>query len=143
MKIMCSNCGHEFKSGFDYDDLGWCAVCPECDSSFDVDGIIRLDDIESWEDVIDAFNTLKLQATKIGLPICLNTETSMDLELYYHEDYPNRILVDKYISNLKKVCRRCGNIVAPSDVVGYPYVCKHCYENKFEFEVRRKEMKNG
>ena len=104
------------------------------------------EDVTELDTGLFAFHTIDMKwipveanATKIGLPICLNTETSMDLELYYHEDYPNRILVDKYISNLKKACRRCGNVVAPSDVIGYPYVCYTCDENMFEFEVYESE----
>ena len=135
MKTICLQCGHEFKRSYSYDDLGWHTSCPNCCGSFDVDGAIRLDELETWEDIIDAFNTLKIQATRIGMPICLNTTASNDLELYFHDDYPDRILVDKLISKVKKICKRCGAIVNPSDVVGYPYVCPRCDENMYDFEV--------
>ena len=103
---------------------------------------INLDLIKTHEDVIKAFNKLLNKSIEIGKPICLNTETSTFLELYYHEDYPNRILVDKYLSNLKRKCPRCGNLLAPSDVLGYEYVCHYCDENFYSCEVSEEEW-NG
>lgn len=38
MKVKCLNCGYEFELEKCYnDELGDFAVCPECESSFDVD----------------------------------------------------------------------------------------------------------
>lgn len=37
MKLRCLSCGHEFNGSIELDNLGWHSVCPECDSSFDVD----------------------------------------------------------------------------------------------------------
>lgn len=36
---------------------------------------------------------------------------------------------------VRRVCRRCGNLVYKSDVEGYPYVCYHCDENMYTFET--------
>ena len=34
----CLSCGYEFKPNEVFnDDLGWFAVCPNCESSFDID----------------------------------------------------------------------------------------------------------
>lgn len=35
----------------------------------------------------------------------------------------------------KRVCSRCHHEVSPSDVEGYPYVCKYCDENLYDFET--------
>lgn len=104
---------------------------------------ITLGNLNTHQDVIDAFNQLQERAVAIGTPICLNTETSTFLELYYHDDYPNRILVDKFLSNLKRKCPRCGSILAPSDVEGYAYVCNKCDENFCHFEVDESEEWHG
>lgn len=96
---------------------------------------INLENIKTPQDIIDSFNILNEKAIEIGTPICLNTETSTFIDLYYHEDYPNRILVDKFTSNLKRKCPRCGKILSPSDVAGYAYVCFDCDENFYECEV--------
>ena len=97
--------------------------------------IINLNEIKTHEDIIDAFEKLKEKATELGTPICLNTTTSTMLELYYHEDYPNRILVDKYLSDLVRKCPKCGKDLAPSDVAAYAYVCFDCDENFYHIEV--------
>ncbi len=34
--LTCRNCGHEFSGEVLLDELGWHAVCPKCESSFDV-----------------------------------------------------------------------------------------------------------
>ena len=105
--------------------------------------IIKLDRIKTHEEIIDAFNKLNEKATELGLPICLNTETSTFLELYFHDDYPNRILVDKCLSNLKRECPRCGSVLYPSDVGGYAYVCLECDENFYHIEVDESKEWNG
>lgn len=48
--------------------------------------------------IIEAFNSLQKLATAHGYPICLNTTTKAPLTLYYNEEYPDRILVDKTLS---------------------------------------------
>lgn len=63
-------------------------------------GVIDLNELKTHEDIIDAFEKLKEKAREIGKPICLNTTTSTELVLYYHDDYEDRILVDKYLSDL-------------------------------------------
>ena len=85
--------------------------------------------------IIEKFNELQKEATELGFPICLNTQTSVPLELYWHDDYDGRILVDKELSNVQKKCPKCGNLLHPSDVVGYEYVCHQCDENFYECEV--------
>ena len=97
--------------------------------------VINLDEINDTQGIIDAFDKLNERAIALGTPICLNTETSTSLVLYFHDDYQNRILVDKYLSNLKRKCPRCGSILTPSDVEGYAYVCHECDENFYHFEV--------
>ena len=97
--------------------------------------IINLEEINDTQGIIDAFDKLNERAIALGTPICLNTETSTSLVLYFHDDYQDRILVDKYLSNLKRKCPRCGSILAPSDVEGYAYVCHECDENFCHFEV--------
>ena len=94
-----------------------------------------LETIKSHEDIIAAFDKLKEKAVELGMPICLNTTTSMELELYYHEDYPNRILVDKYLSDLVRKCPKCGKDLSPSDVADYAYVCFACDKNFYHIEV--------
>ena len=37
MKLVCMSCWHEFEGTITKDELGWHSVCPECESSFDVD----------------------------------------------------------------------------------------------------------
>jgi len=96
---------------------------------------INLNKLTTHEDIIEAFNKLKEKAVELGTPICLNTTTSTELELYYHEDYPNRILVDKYESDRIRKCPKCGKDLAPSDVAGYAYTCYHCDENFYHIEV--------
>ena len=96
---------------------------------------MNLKRINTANDIIDAFEKLKQRATEIGLPICLNTTTSTQVELYYHEDYPNRILVDKYLSDRVRKCPKCGKNLSPSDVSGYAYVCVDCDENFYHCEV--------
>ena len=88
--------------------------------------IINLDEINDTQGIIDAFDKLNERAIALGTPICLNTETSTSLVLYFHDDYQDRILVDKYLSNLKRKCPHCGSLLAPSDVEGYAYVCHEC-----------------
>lgn len=105
--------------------------------------LIKLDRIKTHEDIINAFNQLNEKAIELGLPICLNTTTSTFLELYFHDDYPNRILVDKYISNIKRKCPRCKSILHPSDVCGYAYVCLNCDENFYHIEVDESNEWNG
>ena len=85
--------------------------------------------------IIKKFNKLQKEATELGFPICLNTQTSVPLELYWHDDYDGRILVDKELSNIQKKCPRCGNLLHPSDVVGYEYVCYQCDENFYDCEL--------
>ena len=85
--------------------------------------------------IIEKFNELQKEATELGFPICLNTQTSVPLELYWHDDYDGRILVDKELSNMQKKCPRCGNLLHPSDVAGYEYVCYQCDENFYECEA--------
>lgn len=85
--------------------------------------------------IIEKFNRLQEEATELGFPICLSTQTSAPLELYWHDDYDGRILVDKELSSMQKKCPRCGNLLHPSDVVGYEYVCYQCDENFYECEV--------
>ena len=97
--------------------------------------VINLDEINDTQGIIDAFDKLNERAIALGTPICLNTETSTSLVLYFHDDYQDRILVDKYLSNLKRKCPRCGSLLAPSDVEGYAYVCHECDENFCHFEV--------
>lgn len=105
--------------------------------------IINLNEINDTQGIIDAFDKLNERAIALGTPICLNTETSTSLVLYFHDDYQNRILVDKYLSNLKRKCPRCGSILAPSDVEGYAYVCHECDENFCHFEVDETEEWRG
>lgn len=97
--------------------------------------IINLNELKTHEDIIDAFEKLKEKAVELGTPICLNTTTSTELVLYYHDDYHNRILVDKYLSDLVRKCPKCGNDLAPSDVADYAYVCEYCDENFYHIEV--------
>lgn len=85
--------------------------------------------------IIKKFNKLQKEATELGFPICLNTHTSVPLVLYWHDDYDGRILVDKVLSDEQKKCPKCGNLLHPSDVVGYEYVCYQCDENFYECEV--------
>lgn len=97
--------------------------------------VINLNELKTHQDIIDAFEKLKEKATEVGTPICLNTTTSTMLELYYHDDYPNRILVDKYLSDLVRKCPKCGKDLEPSDVKDYAYVCFACDENFYHIEV--------
>lgn len=96
---------------------------------------MNIKNLQTTQDIIDAFEVLKEKAKELGTPICLNTTTSTELELYYHEDYPNRILVDKYLSDLVRKCPKCGKDLAPSDVAEYAYVCEHCDENFYHIEI--------
>lgn len=105
--------------------------------------VINLNEINDTQGIIDAFDKLNERAIALGTPICLNTETSTSLVLYFHDDYQDRILVDKYLSNLKRKCPRCGSILAPSDVEGYAYVCHECDENFCHFEVDETEEWRG
>jgi hypothetical protein len=90
---------------------------------------------EVTDRIIEKFNKLQKEATELGFPICLNTQTSVPLELYWHDDYDGRILVDKELSNVQKKCPKCGNLLHPSDVVGYEYVCYQCDENFYGCEA--------
>ena len=101
--------------------------------------IINLDKINNHNDIIDAFIKLREKSIEIGTPIALNTTTSEVLELYYHEDHPNRILVDKFVSNRQRKCPRCKGLLSPSDVAGYKYVCYDCDENFYGIEVGEEE----
>lgn len=112
--------------------------------NYDFDRGLNLEEMRSiTNDIIERFNKLQKYATEKGFPICLNTETSVPLELYWHDDYDGRILVDKYLSNIQKKCPKCGNLLHPSDVVGYTYVCYQCDENFYEIETIDKDDKNG
>jgi len=65
----------------------------------------------------------------------------------YIEIGANDDIIDGYFDHLigglnesasngkKRVCKRCHHEVFPSDVKGYPYVCKHCDENLYGFET--------
>ena len=46
--------------------------------------------------IIEEFNTLARKAESLGYPIKLHVNSSESLCLYYHDDYPDMILVDKY-----------------------------------------------
>ena len=38
MKVKCLNCGYEFEvENYNEDELGKFVICPECESSFDID----------------------------------------------------------------------------------------------------------
>lgn len=45
--------------------------------------------------IIENFNNLAIMAEKLGFPIKLHTNSKGSLVLYYHDDHPNMILVDK------------------------------------------------
>lgn len=45
--------------------------------------------------IIDSFEALKRMAKKLGLPIRLVADERSELVLYFHDDYPDMILVDK------------------------------------------------
>ena len=50
---------------------------------------------EILRDIMDTFERLVTQAKILGFDIRLSPESNDNLRLYYHEDYPNLILVDK------------------------------------------------
>ncbi len=58
--------------------------------------------------VIDGFEALKRMAKKLGLPIRLVADESSELYLYFHDDYPDMILVDKSESMPRKKCITSG-----------------------------------
>lgn len=48
--------------------------------------------------IIEAFNDVIKMANDMGYPIKLYPESEDSLNIYYNDDYPNMILVDKYLS---------------------------------------------
>ena len=48
--------------------------------------------------IIEAFNDIIKMAEDMGYPIKLYPESETSLYVYYHDDHPNMILVDKYRS---------------------------------------------
>lgn len=48
--------------------------------------------------IIDGFEALKRMAEMLGLPIRLVADDESELFLYFHDDYPDMILVDKSLS---------------------------------------------
>lgn len=46
--------------------------------------------------IIDSFNNLVSMAKMLGYDIKLHPDSKQSLELYFHDDYPGIILVDKY-----------------------------------------------
>lgn len=51
MKLTCLNCEHEFDLTNAWnDELGWYTICPNCDSSFDID--INLYLVPNWTKVL-------------------------------------------------------------------------------------------
>ena len=48
--------------------------------------------------IIEAFNDVIKMAEDMGYPIKLYPESESSLCIYYNDDYPNKILVDKYLS---------------------------------------------
>ena len=52
---------------------------------------------EILRDIMDAFERLVIQAKALGFDIRLSPDSKNSLELYYHEDYPGLILVDKSV----------------------------------------------
>ena len=105
---------------------------------YTVDDIVNnviLTHLKTPQDIVWAFDVLQEKAKELGCPICLNTVTSESLVLYYHDDYENRVLVDKVLSVDSKKCPKCHKRLSPSDVRGYHYVCHNCDENFFDCEV--------
>lgn len=47
------------------------------------------------DDIISDFHTLVEKAKSYGLDIKLTPNSESSLELYFHDDYPDTILVDK------------------------------------------------
>ena len=41
----------------------------------------------------------------------------------------------KQLITEKKFCPHCHRELTPSDIDGYPWVCKHCDENFYDFEA--------
>ena len=101
----------------------------------DVVNNVILTHLKTPQDIVWAFDVLQEKAKELGCPICLNTITSNPLILYYHDDYENRVLVDKVLSNKRKECPKCKTLLEPSDVRGYQYVCTECDENFYENEA--------
>lgn len=50
---------------------------------------------EKASEIIKAFKELKALANSFNLSILLNVSDDEQLVLYYNEDYPDKILVDK------------------------------------------------
>lgn len=97
--------------------------------------VIRLNKIKTPEDFIEAFNQLKEAAQKNGVTCQLRVDTSESLELYYHQDYPDIVLVDKAESSEQCKCPRCGAYLRPSHISGYAFSCEKCCEDFYRFEV--------
>lgn len=92
-------------------------------------------DINSKEDIINAFKDLTQIAKDLGHPILLDTESSNSLSLYINKEFPDRILVDKFESSKRRRCPRCGRIVIPTQIFGYSYYCRECDEDFYKFET--------
>ena len=53
-------------------------------------------------EVMNEWDKFVAKAKSLGFDIRLATDT-VPLELYFHDDYPDMILVDKYLSSEKEV----------------------------------------
>jgi len=49
-----------------------------------------------------------------------------------------RYYIIKMKKDTKKICKRCNNKVyfENNKNIDYPYFCKNCYENMYNFEVK-------
>lgn len=97
--------------------------------------VIRLNRIKTPQDFVDAFEQLEKAAQKNGITCQLMVDTSEQLSLYYHGDYPGVVLVDKATSSERFQCPRCGKLLTPSHVQGYTFACENCCEDFYRFEV--------
>ena len=83
---------------FSTDGGGGCFAFPISDLTNAEPPKIWSSDPEKNDDlrwIIEAFKRLVSHAKICGFDIRLSPDSKNDLELYYHEDYPNLILVDK------------------------------------------------
>ena len=116
--IYCKNCGHCFKSRrsqtgyacemwghYDFANSvpldGWCfkarLASKPVEEEEEVLPYTRIDPVlnKHISEIIGDFRKLIEKAKHYGLDIKLTPNSKFSLELYFHDDYPDTILVDK------------------------------------------------
>lgn len=94
----CRNCSQPLERS---ENTEYTFQCKNCDEDFyHFEAVIKeaIPVVMCPEDVIKCYEDLLKEALMKCIRVKLNPQATNDLTLYYHQDYPSCILVDKSIS---------------------------------------------